>query len=149
MRVPFALLLMAVLTAPALAAEAPGKAAGAAGREREQQPRVCHDDVQKYCGQVKPGEGRVVRCMKENEKNFSPACQAELAKHRKQAAEKREEIHQACKGDAEKLCKNVEPGKGRIMRCLQEHEKELSEDCRENMPKRAPRGKREGSKPAG
>lgn len=147
MRVPFALLLMTVLTAPVLAAEAPARDSGNAAREG--QPRVCHDDIQKFCGQVKPGEGRIIRCMKENQKNFSPACKTEMEKHRKQAAEKREEIHQVCKADAEKLCKNVEPGKGRVMRCLHEHEKELSEDCRESLPKRSPRGKRESSKPAG
>ena len=142
MRVTFALLLMTVLSAPVLAADTPPAGPGKMGGER--QPGVCHDDIQKYCGQVKPGEGRMVRCMRENAKNFSPACQADMEKHRQQGAEKREEIQQACKGDAEKLCKNQEPGKGRILRCLHAHEKELSEDCRESLPKRGQR-----SKPAG
>ena len=36
-----------------------------------------------------------------------------------------------CKEDAEKLCKGVEPGEGRIVRCLKQHEAELSAACKE------------------
>lgn len=146
MRVSFALLLLTVLTAPALAAEATGKTGA---QSREQQPRACHDDIQKYCGQVKPGEGRMVRCMKENEKNFSPACKTEMEKHRKQATEKREELREACKADADKFCKDKADSRGGVMRCLHDHDKELSEECRKTLPKRAPGGRGEGSKPAG
>ncbi|HEX9860282.1 MAG TPA: hypothetical protein VGB23_03705, partial [Nitrospirota bacterium] len=34
-----------------------------------------------------------------------------------------------------KFCKEVEHGKGRIFRCLMEHESELSPACREKLPK--------------
>lgn len=147
MRVPFALFLMAVLSAPVFAADAPATGSGKPGGER--QSGACHDDIQKYCGQVKPGEGRMVRCIKENEKNFSPACQADMEKHKKQAAEKREEKREACKADVDKFCKDKQDGHGGVMRCLHEHEKELSEGCRNSLPKRPPGGKSEGSKPAG
>ncbi len=36
----------------------------------------------------------------------------------------------ACKADAEKLCKDIEPGGGRVMACLKAHESELSEGCK-------------------
>ncbi len=152
MRRPFVLFLMAVLTAPASAAEAPGGNSGVPASEREQQPRACRDDVQKFCGQVKPGEGRVVRCMKENENNFSPACKTEMEKRRKQAGEKRDALREACTADAEKFCKGREDGRGGALRCLQEHEKELSAECHGSMPKRPARGggryRDTGEKPA-
>jgi hypothetical protein len=35
-----------------------------------------------------------------------------------------------CKADAEKFCKDVEPGGGRIKKCLKEHEADLSPECK-------------------
>jgi hypothetical protein len=37
---------------------------------------------------------------------------------------------QACKADAESFCKGVQPGGGRIARCLAEHKNELTEPCK-------------------
>lgn len=38
-----------------------------------------------------------------------------------------------CKADAEKFCKGIEPGEGRILKCLNQHEAELSPACRETV----------------
>jgi hypothetical protein len=35
----------------------------------------------------------------------------------------------ACKADVEKLCKDVQPGEGRIVECMKAHQKELSPKC--------------------
>ena len=35
-----------------------------------------------------------------------------------------------CKSDAEKFCKGIEPGGGRIIKCLKEHLKDLSDACK-------------------
>ena len=34
----------------------------------------CGDDLKKHCGAIKPGEGRVIDCMKKNEKALSNRC---------------------------------------------------------------------------
>jgi hypothetical protein len=34
----------------------------------------CGEDLQKYCGDVKPGEGRIIDCMRKNEKKLSKKC---------------------------------------------------------------------------
>jgi hypothetical protein len=39
----------------------------------------------------------------------------------------------ACKADAEKLCKDIPPGGGRIIGCLKSHEADLSPACKERM----------------
>jgi hypothetical protein len=34
----------------------------------------CGDDLRKHCGAIKPGEGRVIDCIKKNEKALSSRC---------------------------------------------------------------------------
>ena len=41
----------------------------------------------------------------------------------------RVQAEDGCRADAERFCRGVQPGHGRIMRCLQEHEPELSPAC--------------------
>jgi hypothetical protein len=36
-----------------------------------------------------------------------------------------------CQEDAERLCKGVEPGQGRILQCLKQHEADLSPACKQ------------------
>ncbi|HTP65184.1 MAG TPA: cysteine rich repeat-containing protein [Geobacteraceae bacterium] len=40
----------------------------------------CKEDVQKFCSDVTPGEGRVIKCLKEHEQELSQSCQ-EALKH--------------------------------------------------------------------
>jgi Cysteine rich repeat len=89
----------------------------------------CADDVAKYCKDVKPGDGRIARCLKDNEKQLSPACKSSIEESEKRI----KEAHQACEADAQKFCKDVKPGQGRIVKCLREHEKELSAGCKAKM----------------
>ena len=101
----------------------------ATGVSAEEVDKPCVADAKKLCKDVQPGEGRIARCMKEHEKELSPGCKKNIVK----AKEKIRDVAEACKGDAEKLCKDVEPGKGRILRCLKQHEGELSADCKKEV----------------
>lgn len=40
-----------------------------------------------------------------------------------------------CAGDVEKFCKGVEPGQGRIAKCMKEHEEELTPACKARIAK--------------
>lgn len=117
-----------LVLAPALRAEEPS--------------RPCASDIQKFCKDVKPGQGNILRCLKEHEAELSAECKA----HGEQAKERLKEAHEACSPDIEKFCKDVKPGQGRILRCLKEHESELSQACRESRSRA--RGSKRGGRPS-
>ncbi len=101
-------------------------AAGASAAERN---KPCADDAAKLCEGVQRGEGRVAQCLKEHESELSSACKKNIAKLR--AAGKN--LKQACEGDKDKLCKDTQPGGGKILQCLKQHEGELSAACKKQM----------------
>ena len=98
----------------------------AAQAEEKEGSGACRADVQKLCKGVQPGGGRIAACLKQHESEISPGCRERIA----EAREEVKEIAEACKADAEALCKGVQPGQGRIMRCLGEHNDKLSSACR-------------------
>jgi hypothetical protein len=66
--------------ASAFAADSAAPAAGAASGALA---AACHDDLQKYCDGVQPGEGRYKACMKEHWREFSPECKKALKQARR------------------------------------------------------------------
>lgn len=94
---------------------------------------ACKADLEKFCAGVEPGEGRMMKCLKEHEAELSEGCRAMKGGVKDKMQEKGRELEAACKADKEKLCKDVEPGEGRIVKCMKEHEAELSEKCRGMM----------------
>lgn len=40
---------------------------------------ACMDDVEKHCGDVKKGRGRIMKCLKKNKDVVSEACKSEMA----------------------------------------------------------------------
>ncbi len=92
--------------------------------------QACEEDRERLCKDVEPGGGRIIECMLKNEASLSEGCREHMAQKKKHfnAAQK---MHDACGGDVERFCKNVEPGGGRLMECLKEHKDELSPACRE------------------
>jgi hypothetical protein len=94
---------------------------------------ACAADMEKYCSQVTPGEGRLLHCAAAHEDKLSGQCSYALY----QAASALEQLTAAivyvaseCKTDIESLCSSVQAGEGRILSCLMENEAKASEGCR-------------------
>ena len=96
----------------------------------------CKADVEKFCAGLQPGQGRIVQCLAQHEADLSPECRQKRDSFREQM----EEVRAACEGDVKKFCAGVQPGGGRIARCLQQHTNELSDACRGQGEKMRERG---------
>jgi hypothetical protein len=90
-----------------------------------QESLICADDIEKYCKEIKPGGGRILNCLKAHETELSVSCRGKISEL--QAIIK--DFEQACSGDIAQFCKEVQPGGGRIIKCLRERDKELSPSC--------------------
>jgi hypothetical protein len=55
--------------------------------KRHEAREECKDDVVRFCGNVKPGEGRIIHCLKEHENDLTPQCKAKLESHHHKKAE--------------------------------------------------------------
>jgi hypothetical protein len=95
---------------------------------------ACEVDIGRLCGEVKPGEGRVMACLIKREHELSSSCRAET--DRFQAA--REEVltvRSACRADVDRLCKSASAEAGTLIDCLQTRRADLSAECRAAAPK--------------
>jgi Cysteine rich repeat len=43
--------------------------------------------------------------------------------------------HDVCKADVQKFCKDVQPGGGKVAKCLAQHDADLSAPCKEGIAK--------------
>ena len=95
----------------------------------------CADDTKKFCKDVKPGGGRIIKCLEEHKSELSDACKKHLesGQSRIQGREHLQQAGAACKSDIDKFCKDIAPGGGRIMKCLKEHQAELSDACKTHV----------------
>lgn len=89
----------------------------------------CTEDAKQFCGDVKPGEGRVAECLKAKQEEVSPGCRNKLVSDEAFAKKTVEDFARACKDDLDRHCAAIEPGGGRIYGCLAQHQLELSDSC--------------------
>jgi Cysteine rich repeat len=107
----------------------------------------CAEDVSKFCQDFPPGIAAIANCLEYHEKDLSPACREYRSKMTGRRLEIREEMmarvrfYQACKNDMAKFCKDVKSDLPEIVKCLSDHERELTGPCAEEI-----RGRRNAAK---
>jgi hypothetical protein len=97
---------------------------------------ACKADVQKFCGDVKPGGGAIKDCMKAHQADLSQGCKDNMAEGKQKMEEKMQAIKQACGADLKQYCANVTPGEGREFACLHSYSDKISAGCKAALPKR-------------
>ncbi|CUS33025.1 cysteine rich repeat-containing protein [Candidatus Nitrospira nitrificans] len=102
-------------------------------RARQIAEMKCEAEVQQYCPDSLSGEDRR-HCVVQRMKRLDPPCQ-QIVRQRLVRWTEAEGYGLACVEDVKRVCLTVQPGDGRLLRCLQEHEQELSESCYQSLPK--------------
>ena len=93
----------------------------------------CEAEVQQYCPDSLMGEDRR-RCVTQRLKRLDASCQ-QIVQQRLVRWREVEGYKLVCVEDVKRVCPTVQPGDGRILQCLQEHEQDLSEGCYQSLPK--------------
>lgn len=124
-------LILTVLAFALLSSPACAEGDGEEGREKG----PCIEDIKRLCGDVKPGGGAIIKCLKSKDSEVSAGCKAHFGQKKAELKEKFSHGKEACEADREKFCKDVKPGGGAIIKCLKSHEAELSEACRASHPR--------------
>ena len=94
---------------------------------------ACESDIENYCSQVTPGNGRLLLCAAAHEDKITGQCQYALyraASLLEQLSMAMNYVAQECESEIENLCSNVEIGEGRILLCLSENEEKVSDACK-------------------
>jgi hypothetical protein len=92
----------------------------------------CADDIKKYCGDVTPGEGRMIYCMQAHEDKISPKCAFDLeeaATDVQLSADNLKDAVSACRAEITGVCGKTLPGQGRIAACLIANKSTASKNC--------------------
>jgi len=89
----------------------------------------CEKDMAKFCKNIEPGDGRILRCLTLSKEDLRPPCKKQLGQIEKAV----EEVQNACADDYALFCSSVLPGQGRIAACLEKNQKTLTPKCKTNL----------------
>jgi len=92
----------------------------------------CDEDAAQYCPDLPLNSQKGFMCMMAYEHKLSEKCKfgiAEAAMAVRMSAAAINYSIRACEEDADKFCLDAQPGEGRIVSCIKEHEAEVSEAC--------------------
>ncbi len=126
--------ILAMSQAPLWAAEGPAEKFS--GKIIDLVEQNCTQDLETYCLDVTPGEGRGVACLYAHSDKISTPCLSALYEAKgefKNAVENVNAFIEDCRMDILALCSKVAIGEGRILECLEKHKETIAPECRENL----------------
>ncbi len=97
---------------------------------------ACRPEVETWCSQVAPGEGRLLACFYAHEDKLSDRCGFALYRA---AATLQEHVAKlghaanACAADLTRHCADVAPGEGRLLACLDTSGSDVSDACKQAL----------------
>ena len=99
---------------------------------------ACSEDIAKFCQNIEPGMIAIMDCLEKHENELTGACKEHEATMGGRKVESREQVRgiikfrQACLNDMAKFCNDANSTQGGMLKCLNDHEKEISVSCNES-----------------
>jgi hypothetical protein len=96
----------------------------------------CQADIDAFCKDVTPGEGRVLSCLGSHEDKLSARCTYSLFDANAQLERFAAAIAYVgfeCKADLQKYCGTTEIGDGKLAKCLEANAATLAPGCSQAM----------------
>lgn len=96
----------------------------------------CKTELDAWCKDVTPGEGRVLSCLAAREDKLSGQCEYALYQASAQLdafVSAIKHVATECKAELEKNCSSVKLGEGRLAQCLLANEATASPACKQAM----------------
>ena len=96
----------------------------------------CKKELETYCKEVTPGEGRILACLYAYSDKLSGRCEYALydaAAQLERAVAALTYVANECRTDLEKYCANIQPGQGRLAACLEKNDAKVSSRCKQAL----------------
>lgn len=92
----------------------------------------CKAELESYCKDVTPGDGRILACLYSHQDKLSGKCEYALfdaAVQLERAVAALAYVVNECADDLDQHCGNVAVGEGRLLECLEKNDKKVSSRC--------------------
>jgi hypothetical protein len=96
----------------------------------------CEKELETYCKDVTPGQGRGLACLYAHNDKLSGKCEYALydaAVQLERAVAGLSYVINECRDDLESLCAKVPAGEGRLLKCLEENDSKVSDRCKQGL----------------
>lgn len=96
----------------------------------------CKAELEMYCKDVTPGNGRILACLYARGDKLSGKCEYALydaAAQLERAVAALAYVVNECADDLEKHCSGVAAGEGRLLECIEKNDKNVSARCKDAL----------------
>ena len=94
----------------------------------------CKKEIETYCKDVVPGEGRVIACLYARQEKLSTRCEYAIydaAAQLERAVAALTYLANECREDLKTFCSDVKPGEGRLIQCIDKNKAKISSRCKQ------------------
>jgi hypothetical protein len=96
----------------------------------------CKTELETYCKNVTPGEGRILACLYAYQDKLSGKCEYALydaAVRLERAVAALSYVANECEADVAANCAGVKAGEGRLLQCLEKNGAKVSKRCKDAL----------------
>lgn len=96
----------------------------------------CKTELETYCKNVTPGEGRILACLYAYQDKLSGKCEYALydaAVRLERSVAALSYVANECEADLAANCAGVRAGEGRLLQCLEKNDAKVSKRCKDAL----------------